>query len=67
VGILLLIIQNKVLVKLHATFDSTANKLEAYEIAQNHGSVVMLQCYRRQSIPMEQWKIRASAPLYPLN
>jgi len=33
----------------------------------NHGSTVVLQCYRRQSIPMEQWTIRSSVTLYPLN
>jgi len=27
----------------------------------NHGSRVVLQCYRRQSIPLEQWKIRPMA------
>jgi len=27
----------------------------------------MLQCYRWQSIPMKEWKIRPSVTLYPLN
>jgi len=32
-----------------------------------HGSTIVLQCYRRQSISMKQWKIRPSVILYPLN
>jgi len=28
-----------------------------------HGNAVVLQCYRRQSMPTEQWKIRPTVTL----
>ena len=51
---------------------SLGNVMEKRDTTKSHREVitcstVMLQCYRRQAIPMEQAKIRRSVSLYSLD